>query len=56
MRRRIAGAHGDTDLGYWGMFRPGQQVNFFERRRQVAMDVIAEGLYRRNVQGVNSGN
>src|SRR6516225_4885403 len=53
-RRRVAAAYGDADVGQRGAARLGGGEDAGERRLQVLLDVVAERLEGRYVDGVDT--
>ena len=53
-RQRVAGAHGGADFRHQHSALCGQRENFAQRSFEVLLDVIAQGLQRRDVQHLSA--
>ena len=54
--RGVSGADPDPDLGERDPARPGEGLDLREGPLEIPLDVVAEGLQGRDVQGVDPGN
>ena len=50
VHQRVAGAHADADFGHQQAALAGFLKNFAERNLEIFLDVVAQGLQRRNVK------
>ena len=56
MRQRVTGAHGDANLRHEQTFLPRKRSDFCKWPLQVLLDVISQGLQRRDIKNLRTIN